>query len=66
MKEQALYPATFPPLGRRAGLNVAPPRSATANGTEVEIRVAALAFGEVYKRLEEHSQPLDKERREWT
>jgi len=35
VKERTAHPGKFSPLGRRASLSVAPPRSATANGIEV-------------------------------
>jgi hypothetical protein len=50
VKERTAHPRKFPPLGRRAGLNVAPPRSATANGIEVhEEKWGTVTVQHVYK-----------------
>src|SRR4029077_19564412 len=50
VKERTVHPDKFPPLGRRAGLNVAPPRSASASGIEVhEERWGTVTVQHVYK-----------------
>src|SRR5580704_8210651 len=50
VKERTAHPGRFPPLGRRARLNVALPRSATTNGIEVhEEKWGTVTVQHVYK-----------------
>lgn len=50
MKGRNAHPGKFPPLGRRAALNVVPSRSASANGIEVhEEKWGTVTVQHVYK-----------------